>query len=123
MPRKTPEKPKEEVEAPLDEKAVAEAVAEVHEDLEVEEAAAAFFAAEKSKEDATVDDAIEAEPVLGGDGGEADGGTTDSVPEAPEADAGSVEEERTEPVVEKVDTRTSAERRPTTGGGITIVTQ
>ena len=143
MPR-TPKRDDEMEDFPLDEEAVQAAIAEVEEDLVVEEVAAAFFAAEKSDDteeeaesgEAEVDEGS-AEPILAGEDGVSDGGSADESGEEGEADSGSADEEsaRTEepsqaeedPAVVDVDalidhTKTAAERRPTTAGGLTVLT-
>lgn len=131
-----PRTPKKDEVFPVDEEAVAAAIAEAQEDLVAEEAAAAFFAAQaKSGEgedgEATVDE-IEAEPVLGEPSGLSDDESGYSAREEAEDDEGSAGEEpegpsESEPEAEEtavapeVDTRTSAEKRPRYDG-LTIVT-
>ena len=131
MPR-TPKKDNPEVE--LDQEAVEAAVQEAKEDLRAEEAAAAFFAAEKSGAGEEEGDSPEAE----GDEGSAEPilgvpVEADSLPAEAEDDAGSAGQEPSGPEVQEEEEvpepvtpayyPTAAERRPTTMGGTTVWTQ
>ena len=131
-----PRTPKREDEFELDPEAAAEAVAEVQEDLAVEEAAAAFFAAQaksgEGEEGEAAIDEVAVGPVLGVADGEADGGSTDSAPAEAEDDAGGAGEEPAGPEESEVEAEevaapvrrlNSAESRPTTAGGLTVITQ
>lgn len=126
-----PRTPKNEG-AEVDLEAEAFAIREAEEQTRAEEAVAAFIAAEKS-EDGAEEGAgeageVDAEPVLGEPAGE-EPGEPDAAPAEAEADTGSVGEESPGSAEEVSEAPAperplnSAELRPTTQGGLTILTQ
>lgn len=130
MPRK-PQRPVKDEGIDLDAEAAAAAVETVQVDLKAEEAAAAFFAAEKREAGEKKGDGKASQESVGSilseSAGETLGESADPVPTEAEADAGSAgsespgsEEEEDEEAA--AGTLTAAERRPTTMGGGTVLT-
>lgn len=125
-------------ETDVSKKAEAAAVAEAQEDAKVEEVAAAYFAAQTKsgagEEEPTEVDEKSTEPVLERSDTEADGGSSDVSGEeagGDESGDGEVSGELPEPEVETeetavldddIDPGTAAEKRPTTAGGLTVIT-